>query len=75
MNIFSFKKYSSGYKYNISGKTAWYFFETFGFPVEMFVEEINRIKKEEPNRILNKLFIDWCEFNKNRDKKLIGINI
>ena len=76
MNIFAFKKFKKGYRYSLSGKTAYYFYESFGFPIEMYIEEMERIKKEELERLFLKLKIDWINFiikNNIQNPKLLGM--
>lgn len=54
--IFNFVKENGKWKAVISGNYAWYMFETFGFPPEMLVEEINNFNKVS---LLKRMMTDW----------------
>ena len=41
--IFTFKKENNKWKCYISGKVAFYWFSTYGFPLELFNEEVNKL--------------------------------
>lgn len=75
LRVFSFKEIEGGHKAHLNGYTAFYFSETYGFPLEMYVEEMENWMKRDPRGVVDKLFEEWVEFvteNKIENPKFLG---
>lgn len=61
--LFTFFQEDGKWKSKVNAETGFYFFTTYGFPFEMFVEEINKLDKMQ---LLKIKLEDWIEFSKNK---------
>lgn len=74
MRVFNFKKTREGkWKPYLNGKTAFYFFQTYGLPKECYAEEINEISSKRKSLKIGEDFISYAKENNISLKELKNV--